>query len=235
VKAILIPVKEFCEAKKRLAAHFSAEERGELARALCHDFFSMVATVRNVDRIVVISKEPEALVQAQQRGWQTIIEAQQTSESTSVDFASGQCAGEGVEALLRIPIDLPLAEPEDIEGLFDPLNNALARDSVTTPATVIVPSADGTGTNALLRTPPELFPSRFGPNSFALHLAEAESRGIRALVIRNARLAQDIDELEDLERLEPLLRPGSETARWMKEHGSRLLELRASASRSARA
>ncbi len=43
------------------------------------------------------------------------------------------------------------------------------------PSVVIVPSHDGTGTNALLRSPPDLFPSHFGPESFALHLKEAET------------------------------------------------------------
>jgi 2-phospho-L-lactate/phosphoenolpyruvate guanylyltransferase len=216
MRAILIPVKEFAEAKKRLAAHFSATERAELARALCRDFFAMMAGVRLVARIVVISKEPEALGLARKTGWETIVESEQSSESASVDFASRQCATQGINALLRVPIDLPLAEPEDIEGLFDHLDAA--------PAVVIVPSGDGTGTNALLRTPPELFPSCFGPNSFSLHLAEAESRGIRACVVRNPRLAQDIDEIEDLQRLAGMLRPGSETARWFSQHASRLTD-----------
>jgi 2-phospho-L-lactate/phosphoenolpyruvate guanylyltransferase len=224
MRAILIPVKEFSEAKKRLAAHLSAAERAALARALCRDFFAMVAGVRAVSRIVVVSKEPEALDLAQKAGWETIIESRQNSESASVDFASRHCAAQGIEALLRVPVDLPLAEPQDIEGLFDQLDDS--------PSMVIVPSGDGTGTNALLRSPPEIFPSRFGPNSFTLHLAEAESRGIRACVVRNPRLAQDVDELEDLERLAGKTRHGTETERWFREHGSRFAELRSSASGS---
>jgi 2-phospho-L-lactate guanylyltransferase len=230
MRAILIPVKEFAQAKKRLAAHFSAAERAALARALCRDFFSMITGVRTVTRIVVVSKEPEALERATRMGWETIVESQQSSESSSVDLASRHCAAQGIDALLRVPIDLPLAEPEDIEGLFEELGDSPA----TVPAAVIVPSGDGTGTNALLRTPPELFPSRFGPNSFALHLAAAESCGIHARVVRNPRLAQDIDEIEDLQRLADLVRPGSETARWISERASRFAGLRCSASGSAR-
>lgn len=216
MQAILIPVKEFAEGKKRLAAHFSAAERAALAQALCADFFTMMARVRSAARIVVISKEPEALDRARRLGWQTIVESQQSSESASVDFASRHCAANGINALLRVPIDLPLAEPEDIEGLFAQLGES--------PAAVIVPSGDGTGTNALLRTPPALFPSRFGPNSFALHLAEAEACGIHAHVVHNPRLAQDIDEIEDLQRVEGMLRPGSETAHWVSEHLPRRTE-----------
>lgn len=217
MRAILIPVKEFAEAKKRLAAHFSGAERAALAQALCRDFFSMMSGVRTAARIVVVSKEPEALGLARQMGWDTIVESRQNSESASVDFASRHCAAQGVNALLRLPIDLPLAEPEDIDGLFEQLDEAPAL-----PAVVIVPSGDGTGTNALLRTPPDIFPSRFGPNSFSLHLAEAESRGIQARVVRNPRLGEDIDEIEDLRRLAGRLRPGSEAEHWFCLYDSRL-------------
>jgi len=209
MKAILIPVKEFCEAKKRLALHFPPGDRAALAEAMCEDFFNVVAATRCADRVFVISKEPGALSRARKLGWETIVESSQTSESDSVDEGSRYCAQRRVDALLRLPIDLPLAEPSDIEAVFRELEAA--------PSAVIVPSSDGTGTNALLRSPAVLFPSRFGPNSFPRHLAEAKACGARARVYRNPRLELDIDELDDLRRLSSRLRPDSATARWLLE------------------
>ena len=209
MKAILIPVKEFHEAKKRLAPHFSPADRAALAEAMCEDFFGVVAETRCADRIFVISKEPGALSRARARGWETIVECHQSSESNSVDAGSGYCAEHGVHALLRLPIDLPLVEPRDIEAVFEQLDAA--------PSVIVVPSSDGTGTNALLRSPAVLFPSHFGPNSFPRHLAEAEACGARLRVLRNPRLELDIDELDDLRRLSNRLRPGSATARWLIE------------------
>lgn len=214
MKAILIPVKEFREAKKRLAPHFSSAERAALAEAMCEDFFGVVAATRCVERVFVVSKEPGVLVRAREHGWETILETRQISESDSVDAASQYCAAHGVEALLRLPIDLPLAEPQDIEAVFRKFDENF--DGA--PAAVLVPSRDGAGTNALLRTPPGLFPSRFGPNSFALHLAEAERCGARICVLRNARLELDVDELEDLRNVHMHLRPSSATARWCNAH-----------------
>jgi 2-phospho-L-lactate guanylyltransferase len=209
MKAILIPVKEFREAKKRLAPHFPPADRAALAEAMCEDFFSVVAATRCADRVFVISKEPGALSRAQKLGWETIVESRQTSESDSVDAGSRYCAERGVQALLRLPVDIPLVEPSDIKAVFEQLGPA--------PSVVLVPSSDGTGTNALLRSPAVLFPSRFGPNSFPRHLAEAERCGARARVFRNPRLELDIDELEDLRRLSTQLRPDSATARWLIE------------------
>lgn len=211
MKAILIPVKEFHEAKKRLAPHFSPADRAALAEAMCEDFFSVVAATHSADRIFVISKEPGALIRARALGWETIVETDQTSESSSVDAGSRYCAERGVRALLRLPIDLPLVEPRDIEAVFEQLDEA--------PCVVMVPSSDGTGTNALLRSPAVLFPSHFGPNSFPRHLAEAKGCGARTRVFRNPRLELDIDELDDLRRLSHRLRPGSATARWLVERG----------------
>ncbi|MBZ5500696.1 MAG: NTP transferase domain-containing protein [Acidobacteriia bacterium] len=186
MKAILIPVKEFREAKKRLAPHFPPAERAALAEAMCEDFFRVVAATRCADRVFVISKEPGALTRAEALGWETIVESHQTSESDSVDAGARYCAEQGVEALLRLPVDLPLVEPADIESVFANLEAA--------PTAVLVPSSDGTGTNALLRSPAVL---------------------IR--VLRNPRLELDIDELEDLRQLADRLRPDSATARWLAE------------------
>jgi 2-phospho-L-lactate guanylyltransferase len=207
MKAILIPVKEFREAKKRLAPHLPAADRAELAEAMCEDFFNVVAATRCADQVFVISKEPRALSRAQKLGWETIVESSQTSESASVDEGSRYCAKRRVDALLRVPIDLPLVEPSDIEAVFQQLDAA--------PSVVIVPSSDGTGTNALLRSPAVLFPSHFGPNSFPRHLAEAKECGARTRVYRNPRVELDIDELEDLRKLSNQLKPGSATARWL--------------------
>ena len=211
MKAILIPVKEFREAKKRLAMHFSPVDRASLAQAMYQDFFGMISAVHCADRIFVVSSEPQVLSKAKELGWEPIVESSQISESDSVDAASRYCADRGVDTLLRLPVDIPLAEPEDIAGIFEQLETA--------PSAVLVPSDDGTGTNALLRTPPTVFPSHFGPNSFARHVAEANACGARIRVFRNPRLELDIDDLEDIRKMSALVRPDSATARWLSERG----------------
>jgi 2-phospho-L-lactate guanylyltransferase (CobY/MobA/RfbA family) len=49
--------------------------------------------------------------------------------------------------------------------------------------------------------PPDLFPSRFGPNSLGLHKQEAARVGVVCLVVNNERVALDIDEPSDLKLL----------------------------------
>ena len=207
MKAILIPVKAFAESKKRLA-HYSTAQRAALAAALCEDFFGVVARVTGVDRVFVVSQEPRVLALARDNGWEIIVETKQISESHSVDSASRHCAEQGVNALLRLPIDIPLVTAHDIEALFSQAEDGHA--------IVIVPSRDGTGTNALLRSPPTLFPSHFGPGSFALHLDEAKRCGARVHIVRNPRIELDVDEIDDLREVAGSARPGSALTEWLQ-------------------
>jgi 2-phospho-L-lactate guanylyltransferase len=113
--------------------------------------------------------------------------------------------------LLRLPLDVPLVRSSDIDDL-------LAVEFVA-PALVIVPSRDGTGTNAILRTPPALFPSHFGTGSFAKHCDEAERAGAQIVVRRNERLEMDVDDAADLRALAREDLRGTETGAWLERSG----------------
>ena len=113
--------------------------------------------------------------------------------------------------MLRLPLDLPLIQPDDIDEL-------LAIDCKSRSMT-IVPSRDGTGTNALLRTPPTLFPSHFGEGSFAKHLAEAAHARAEVLIRRNPRLEMDVDDESDLRALLEHDLGATATGLWLRETG----------------
>ena len=175
------------------------------------DAIRTVQGVRCAEKIFVITNYQPALDIAQENGWAILREDRQISESHAVDFASRVCEERGVTGLLRVPLDVPLAQPGDIDEL-------LAIECAN-PGLVIVPSRDGTGTNAILRTPPTLFPSHFGEGSFAKHLAEAKRAGAQILIRRNPRLEMDVDDESDLRALSEHDLTGTETGRWLRETG----------------
>jgi len=209
MRAILIPVKDLSRAKQRLAAVLPQESRTLLARAMLADVFRAVSAVRSAEAVFVASSDAGALAAAQARGWECLVETQQHSESDSVDAASLLCAARGVTALLRLPGDLPLVRAVDIE---DVLAACPGR-----PGAVLVPSRDGQGTNALLRTPPNLFPSHFGPGSLAKHLAEARRHPVGAQVLRLPRIEFDVDDEADLRTLAAAEGVGECTAAALRE------------------
>jgi 2-phospho-L-lactate guanylyltransferase len=209
MKAVVIPVKTFANAKSRLAGYLKPNERAGLAKAFCLDLFATIAKVRGMDAVFVISNEARALEWARQNGWHTLMESQQVSEAMSVDFACRHCETLGVKALLRIPTDVPLLRSEDVEEIFAALDNA--------PSCVMAPSRDGTGTNALLRSPPRAFPSFFGKDSMASHRDAALAAGVTVKIIRNPRIELDVDEPADLELLRGCLGADTHTGRWFSE------------------
>ena len=54
------------------------------------------------------------------------------------------------------------------------------------------------GTNALLRSPPDVIPSFFGTGSLKKHIQAFEEKGVKYLVVENPNIALDVDRLEDL-------------------------------------
>ena len=140
--------------------------------------------------------------------------------------AGGGGQGAAVEAELRrieggpvlvVNADLPCARPRDLLALLGALpERGLA----------LVAAADGT-TNALALAEPYLFAPLYGAGSAERFLARAERLGVPGAVAAIPNLAEDVDGLVDLERLDGRL--GRHTAAALRVLGARASLLDASA------
>jgi 2-phospho-L-lactate guanylyltransferase len=193
MRALLLPVKDLRNAKQRLVGILTPEERFALAHAMLADTVAAMRGIQRADKIFVVTNYEPAMQAARENGWHILSEDRQISESVSVDDASRRIESLGFTAVLRIPLDLPLIQSSDIDELL--------AIECSAPAIVIVPSRDGTGTNAILRTPPTLFPSHFGSGSFAKHCDEADAAHAQIHHRRNQRLEMDVDDESDLRAL----------------------------------
>jgi 2-phospho-L-lactate guanylyltransferase len=211
MRALLLPIKDLHNAKKRLIGVLSPEERFALAEAMLADTIRAVKDIRCAEKIFVVTNYEPAMHLAEENRWEILREEQQISESHSVDAASRVCESRGVTGLLRVPLDVPLVQARDIDDLL-----AVECEE---PALVIVPSRDGLGTNAILRMPPVLFPSHFGTGSFAKHVGEAERIGARVIFHKSPRLEMDVDDEADLRALLQHDLSATETGRWLLESG----------------
>ena len=211
MRALLLPIKDLRNAKQRLSSILTAEERFALAQAMLADTMRAVCGLQQAEKIFVVTNYAPAMQAARENGWEILREEQQVSESLSVDAASRQCEESGITAVLRLPLDLPLVTSSDIDEL-------LVAECVA-PGVVMVPSRDGTGTNAILRKPPTLFPSHFGNGSFAKHCAEAIRTGAQIVQRRNVRLEMDVDDESDLRVLIQHDLIGTRTGAWLQDSG----------------
>lgn len=187
----LLPVKAPAHAKQRLSGLLTPAQRERLARLMYEDMLQTLCAARGLDRVVVVTSDQIAADHARHAGAMVFEEREQRGHSHSADAAARRAMTLGALTVLLAPIDVPLATAAEIEELA-----AKARRGL-----IIVPSSDGAGTNALLRTPPDVIESRFGPGSFAAHWDQARALGVPAEVARPAGLMFDIDTPEDVAEL----------------------------------
>jgi 2-phospho-L-lactate/phosphoenolpyruvate guanylyltransferase len=187
----ILPVKSPQNAKQRLTGFLAVEQRETLARLLFRQTLATLCQAQGIDRVVVATCDSEIADHARQSGALVFEEDEQVSHSVSADAACLRAMEMGASTVLLVPIDVPTVTPADFTQLA-----ASAR-----PGLIVVPSSDGTGTNALVRTPPNCIESRFGPGSFRAHLDQALSKGLPADVLRLPGLMFDIDTPEDVAEL----------------------------------
>lgn len=150
-----------------------------------------LCAVRGIGRIVVTTSDPATADHARRRGAMVFEEREQISHSHSADAAARRARDLGATTVLLLPIDVPLLTSADIEQLV----------TAVRPGVVIVPSADGAGTNALALTPPDVIETRFGKDSFQAHLHQARAKGVPVELLRPPGLIFDLDTPADVAEL----------------------------------
>ena len=120
----------------------------------------------------------------------------------------------GAERALLVPGDCPALDPGELGAL-------LARPVM--PSVVIVPDRHGSGTNALLLTPPAVIAPSFGPGSFARHASRGRAAGVPVKVAGVPSLGLDVDTPQDLEALAAALAGRAGGARRTRELIARLV------------
>lgn len=191
----ILPVKSPQNAKQRLTGFLTMEQRETLARMLYKQTLASLCQAEGIDQVVVATSDSQVAEHARSSGVLVFEESEQVSHSASADAACLRAMGMGASTVLLVPIDVPTVTPEDFTQL------AAASGDGLRPGLIIVPSSDGTGTNALVRTPPDCIQSRFGPGSFRAHLDQAFLKGMYADVLRLPGLMFDIDTPEDVAEL----------------------------------
>jgi 2-phospho-L-lactate/phosphoenolpyruvate guanylyltransferase len=189
---ILIPVKNLSAAKQRLAAVLDQPSRTELAQAMLHDVVSAIAAWLRRPACALVTSDPFAVELARQYDFEIIPDPANPGETGAIEMATRFCVVRGRDSTLVVPADIPLIQASELDQI---LAYAPAEGSV------LAPAADGRGTNAVFRRPANLFPLRFGNDSFKPHLATAQATGKTCIVLQLPGIALDVDNPEDLQRL----------------------------------
>ena len=194
---ILIPVKNLSSAKQRLASLFDQAARTQLAQAMLHDVVAALASWPGRPACALVTNDHFAIELSEQYDFQIIPDPINPGETGAIEMATAICCERGARFTLVIPGDIPLAQGSEIEKIFA---------QAPKEGSVLVPAYDGHGTNAAYRAPADLFPLRFGNDSFQPHLAAARATGKDCAVLQFAGIGLDVDNPADLQEL--MSRPG---------------------------
>ena len=194
----ILPVKGFGAAKQRLADLLGQGSREALAQAMFSDVLASLRRVKGLDAIAVVTGDARAESAAGGARVVVIPDRSQTGQSDAAMLGIRHALDAHFERVLLVPGDTPLLDPLELDGM-------LTRAGAESLDAVIVPDRAGTGTNALLLRPPDVFEPSFGPDSLERHVGAAERAGVRFRVEAIASLMHDVDTPDDLGDLGALL------------------------------
>jgi 2-phospho-L-lactate guanylyltransferase len=192
VTTVVIP---FAGVEGKTRLHASRRTRHELSLAM---FGDVLATALAVGRVRVVTSDPDGIALARRAG-ADVVDDPGSGQGAAVVAAVAELEP---GAILIVNADVPCAVPNDLRALLD-----------ATPAggVALVEALDGT-TNALSIPAPEAFADLYGRDSAARFRSHAEALGLQVVAAAVPNLVDDVDTLDDLQRLHLRLGPRSQTA-----------------------
>jgi 2-phospho-L-lactate guanylyltransferase len=192
----VLPIKNFTEAKQRLETVLTPGPRRALAEAMFSDVLTALRRSTAVEDILVVTRDHGAQQIAGGHG-ALVLDDEEPGQSPAAVLGVRYALDHEYDRVLLVPGDCPMLSQREIDQLI--------AQPFQAPSALIVPDRHGTGTNALLLSPPDALVPAFGPDSRERHVANAEMVGTTPELVSVASLELDIDTPDDLEVLRGLL------------------------------
>lgn len=186
----VLPIKPFSDAKERLATGLDSNQRKLIAEAMVRDVLASLSKSNSLDAVVVVSAEPRIAELAEDVA-DAILEDDLSGHSAAAKLGVAWAIENGCETVVMLPGDCPLLDPAE-------LDDTIERIQLDRMQLAVIPDRMGTGTNALVISPPDAIAPAFGPGSRQRHLALGLAAGLRTAAIEVQTLALDLDTAEDL-------------------------------------
>src|SRR5438876_375060 len=114
MKTVLLPVKDFGNAKQRLVPACDAETRAALARAMLTDVLSALRRAHTPERVVVFTASFEVKEMARTFGFEVVHEPSVDGHSAAVNGMVAELSSTSTR-IFSIAADLPRLAPSDVD------------------------------------------------------------------------------------------------------------------------
>lgn len=200
----VLPVKRFASAKQRLAGGINEPRRRALIEAMLEDVLEAIGEARTVERAIVVTSEPRAAELAAAGGAEVMPEPAAPGHSEAALAGVERAKSQGAEQVVLLPGDCPLLDPREIDRMLTGVPSTFVS---------VVPDRHGTGTNALVLSPPGVIRPAFGEGSCGRHVEAAREAGVPFAVEELSSLAIDLDTPADVVALTRVLEARPERGR----------------------
>jgi 2-phospho-L-lactate guanylyltransferase len=188
----IVPVNKSSAAKTRLGHALSKRERVSLSQAMLSDVLDALRKTKGIRRILIVTRDINAARLGARNGARVLSEGHARGLNPAVRRGIRFAEREGVDQVLVVPADVPLAKSSNFRRIL-----RMGRKAKV----LIVPSYDLGGTNALLLRPPRIMPVSYGGDSFRRHCRLARERNLTIRILRFQSLGLDADTPLDLVRI----------------------------------
>jgi 2-phospho-L-lactate guanylyltransferase len=189
----LVPIRGLETAKSRLGGDLDAEERRDLVVDLLRRTLRATRDADGIAGTVVVTMDPAAAGIARDHRAIGLVE-RAPGLNEAIEAARSVAVARGATTVLVLPADLPGISAAAVDTL---LGAAGAAPSDNAGLVALVTDQHGSGTNALLISPPGLIDPLFGTASRDLHRAAADAAGATFLEL-DGPLTLDVDTPDDL-------------------------------------
>jgi 2-phospho-L-lactate guanylyltransferase len=183
---VIVPVKSFAHAKRRLGPVLDGAHRRQLAGVMARSVLVELKQVKAIGRILVVTSEPEMIATAQSVG----VESLWDEGAGGLNGALAQAEdllGSANAGIAVVCADLPFFRAAEFERM-------LCAHSELGPEGISVASDRAcAGTNVRMVTADHRFPYLYGTQSALAHALEARKRGLPHQIFQSETLALDLD------------------------------------------
>ncbi len=188
----VLPLKAMSPVKTRLAPVLTAAQCDGLMRAMVEDVLTALRDCPEVEGVLLVSKDPDIPALAKAYAAEVLVLEEDKDLNCAVRAATELLAERGIDRVLVLHGDIPLASPGSLTRLIQESEQKELS---------LLPCKQGQGTNALVTSLPACIPFLYGDSSYRHHLRAAQQAGLQTHKLEMPDLALDIDTVEDLSAL----------------------------------
>jgi 2-phospho-L-lactate guanylyltransferase len=185
----VLPVKRFGAAKQRMAGGITGGQRRDLAEAMVADVLDAIGRARAIERTIVVTGDPIAQELAAEVGAEVVPDPEDVGHVEAALAGIARAEADGAERVVLLAGDCPLLDPRELDHLLTGVPGNYVG---------VVPDRHGTGTNALLLSPPSAIVPAFGEGSRDRHVEAARQAGVPFGIEELPSIELDLDTPADV-------------------------------------